>query len=290
MKVSANWPVAVTQRVDIRGNPRAVSGAIEVNDEPNYLPIAAPPAAVLSALREAKIEVVQQPLALPKPKTGEAGADVPNLPDFVAVTENPAAAFTVDLRPYANMGFFDDKAGDGKGGWADEGPLNSWGEFPTGQQTFYGVPFDVIDPATNGGKSIITLRGKSVTPTLPLQVQNIALGRQKVRNLYFLQAAAWGKPGNIGKYVVHYAAGQSVEIPLSVPDNTNNWWGGYQQGEQSQPIAVRVTQTKSGDAAWRYARVFEWQNPRRDVPLVSLDFVSAGGAQTPILLAVSGVR
>jgi hypothetical protein len=291
VRVEAAWPAPPDQAIDLFGNARPPLDPMAVTEEPCYLSLPAPAEAVLAALRSANLTVVKAPVALAATAPGgEQPPAVPKLPDYAAPAENPAGVFTVDLRPFANMALFDDQPGDGKGGWADEGPLNSLHSMPTGRQTFYGVPFDVIAPAANGGKAIITLRGRNVTPTLPAQVTGIPLGGQRVRNLYFLHAAAWGTPGTIGRYVIHYADGQTVELPLVIGQNTHNWWNGYAEGEAARPVPIRVTETVDGKPAWRYVRVWEWANPRGNVPLVSLDFVSAGGAQTPILVGVTGVR
>ena len=47
-----------------------------------------------------------------------------------------ADSFPVDFSSVANMGFADAAAGDGKGGWTDQGPENDLSMFPTGNQVF----------------------------------------------------------------------------------------------------------------------------------------------------------
>ena len=160
---------------------------------------------------------------------------------------------------------------------------------PLGRQTFYGVPFQVLDPTTNGGRAIVTLRGANATPQLPEKVEGIPVGN-RVRCLYFLHTAAWGNPGEPGKYVVRYEDGQTLDVPLRIPGNTHNWWNGYDPSEESRPVPVRVTETGTGKPAWRYLRVWQWDNPRKDVAILSLDVVSNAGPSTPILIAVTGVR
>ena len=290
VRVEGRWPGKRERVVDLMGNERPAPDAIEVDETPSYLHVAAPAEAVLRALKSVRVTVIREPVPVPQSVAADQGHGVPSLPDYVAPAENPAGVFTVDLRAFANMAFADEKAGDGVGGWADEGPLNCLHSMPTGRQRFYGVPFDVVDPAKNGGKAVLTLKGRNVTPNLPAQIAGIPLGGRPVRCLYFLHAAAWGTPGTLGKYVVHYADGGAVEVPLTIGENTQNWWNGYAEGEQSRPVPVRVTETLDGKPAWRFVRVWEWQNPRRDVPVATLEFVSAAGPQTPILLAVTGVR
>jgi len=273
---------------DLMGNERQLKSPVPVGEDPCYVRTSLPSAKLREILESSKISVVKEPEPLKEiAVAGEEKPAVPKLPNFVAPMESPTSLFTVDLRPYCNMGFADEKAGDGKGGWADEGPMNDMRDMPTGRQVFYGVPFDVVNPESNGGKSIITLKGIT-TGSLPEKV-TIKMPPRKCRNLYFLHAAGWGSPGEIGKYVVHYADGTSDEIPISIPSNCNNWWLGYDKEELSKPVPVRVTNTATGKPAWRYLRVFEWQAKSWDAEIISIDFISKGGPQVPILVGISGV-
>ena len=185
------------------------------------------------------------------------------------------------------MDFMDDDPGNGKGGWSDEGQLNDLRDFKTGKRKLHGVTFDVIDPKQNNGKAIITLYGAATTVKMPDAVKNIPVNR-KARCLYFLHAAAWGVPGNIGEYVVNFTDGTSETIVINIPQNNNNWWSGYDKKELSRPVPVQVTNTATGKTAWRYLRVFEWEN-RTGKMVKSIDFLSLKNSQTPILIAISGV-
>ncbi|MDR3709758.1 MAG: hypothetical protein P4L33_15795 [Capsulimonadaceae bacterium] len=288
IRIHAQWPGKVTRMIDMMGNDEVTSQTPAVTDEPSYARVDAPAESVMTVLKSAVIDVLCPPVApLPKPLDDAANVG-PTQRDYAAALENPRGAFTVDLREQANMGFFDEKAGDGKGGWSDEGPLNCLATMPVGRQTFFGVPFEIIDPATNGARSIITLRGTSVTPTFPDSANAIRIGR-KVRVLYFLHACSWDAKGEIAHYAIHYADGTLENVPVRTQYNCANWWLGYQQGEESRPVAVRVTSTADGKPAWRYVRVWEWQNPHPEISITSLDFVSDKTAATPILIAISGV-
>ncbi len=276
----------VTKLIDLMGNERKTGTPVVVTDEPFFFNDTATTEKLKSALEKAKLTIVKEPVKLPTLAAGEEKPAVPVLPNFVAPMESPASVFQIDLKPFCTMAFADDKAGDGKGGWADEGPMNDMRDMPLGRQIFYGVPFDIIDPASNNGKSIITLKGVT-TQTLPEKVE-IKVPSKKCRALYFLHSAGWGSPGDIGKYVVRYADGSSVDVPVKITENCNNWWFGYDHEEVSRPVPVRVTNTSTGKPAWRYPRVFEWQN-RKDQAIVGIDFISKGGPQVPILIAITGV-
>ena len=289
LSAEVKWPGQVERIVDIMGNAQTPEPILRVTDEPGYVHVAATASDIRSALTEAKITVLQEPEPLPEqPATAEDKPDVPPLPDFVAPAENPAGAFFVDLKPHCNMGFADDRAGDGKGGWADEGRFNDMRDFPTGRRTYCGVPFDIIDPTTNGGRSIVTLRGTNVTPGMPERVA-VAMEPRRVRYLYFLHAAAWGHDGTIGRYVIRYDDGTTAEAANEIPRTNGNWWTGHSPGEESHPVPVRVSTTAAGRPAWRYVRVYQWENPKPGGRVTGIEVISAGGGQTPILIAITGV-
>ena len=61
-------------------------------------------------------------------------------------------ATPLDIRPVANMGFRDETEGDRMGGWTDQGD-NDIRMLPTGPVRFATIPFRIVEPETNGGKS-----------------------------------------------------------------------------------------------------------------------------------------
>ena len=92
---------------------------------------------------------------------------------------------TIDLRKTVNRAFADETAWDGKGGWTDQGPINL-GTLPIGRQVFAGVPFDVIDPATNGGKSMVVISNRPEQKNVASEV--ILPFGHKAKILTFLHA------------------------------------------------------------------------------------------------------
>jgi hypothetical protein len=286
LKLACDWPGKLERAINLMGNQISVDPAnIAITDEPVYLHIDAPAEAVAAALRKAALELVKAPLVV-EMHDGPDQPKVPVLPDYVAPGEKPSANFTVDLRAVCTMGFADPVAGDQQGGWSDEGPFNDLRDFKTGKRSFYGVDFDILDPAANHGKSILTMFGNSITPKMPKSV-TIPLNR-KVRTLYFLHAAAWGAPGDIAEYVLHYADGTTQSMTVNIPKHCNNWWNSFDPKEESRPVPVQVTNTSTGKPAWRYLRVFEVESFKNDVPVKSIELISAGGSQTPIIVAISG--
>jgi beta-galactosidase len=137
--------------------------------------------------------------------------------------------FHVDLKPHATRSYYDEIAGDGKGGWNDQG-INDMrfflinhtglaqgmdvgtGEFPA-SVVFAGRPFTPIDPKKNNNRAVVMLRGKEHDAASPERVTGISVN-QKAHRLWFLHTSMWSgnKVGEeLGRYVVRYADGtQSV--------------------------------------------------------------------------------
>ena len=147
----------------------------------------------------------------------------------------------------------------------------------------------IIAPENNRGKAVITLQAFNLTPSMPSFVGPIPVER-KVRNLYFLHAAAYGYPGDIGEYIMTYTDDSTVAMKMSIPENCNNWWVGYTTGEKSRPVPIEVSNTITGKPAWRYLRVAEWQNPHPEKIIRSISIKSFNSSQTPIILAISGTE
>ncbi|MPM60832.1 hypothetical protein SDC9_107686 [bioreactor metagenome] len=178
------------------------------------------------------------------------------------------------------MGFRDEIADDGKGGWFDQGE-NDFALMPLGTITAAGVPFRVIDPAANGGRSVIILRGQS-RPGFPAEVRGLPVNR-KADRLYFLHTCGWNpKPGErVLSYFVHYEDGTKEEIPIHNGNEISGWWGGL---ADSAKIAVESSNPFcSSIRLYCYC----WQNPHPEKPIRSLDAVSASGAGVPAIVAVT---
>ncbi len=131
----------------------------------------------------------------------------------------------VDLRSVTNRAWADDVAGDGKGGWSDQGPSNDMSCMNTyGIQTMYGINFDIINPKENNGTSCIMLKGMGDTY---LQTDVTIPVNAKAKGIYFLHTAPWAsdKFTDIGTYTIVFADGSEDVIKVSDGDNVFNWWG-----------------------------------------------------------------
>ena len=185
---------------------------------------------------------------------------------------------TIDLRSFCNRGFGDARAGDGKGGWTDQGPDNSLHRVPWGVHNLIGVPCDLIRFDENNNKTCIVLNSKSQKGKLPTEVQDIPVGG-KVRALYFFHTTAWSKEKLGMTYRIHYASGKTVDVPVMIGKDVDDWWISHHK-----KVAEKV--------AWKnnLKRGFycmEWLNPTPDDDVVSLDIVSPNSKVVPIVIGIT---
>lgn len=135
----------------------------------------------------------------------------------------PFEVYPFNLRSFANMGFADDIAKDGKGGWTDEGGDNDFRAMKVGNQRLVNMDFDIIDPEKNNGRSCLVF-ANSFAPKMAEKV--ILNGENKKFNyLYLIHSAAWVIKDKIaGKIIVQYSDGSEKVIEVKVGKDVGNWW------------------------------------------------------------------
>ncbi|MFA5257576.1 MAG: cellulase family glycosylhydrolase, partial [Opitutales bacterium] len=134
-------------------------------------------------------------------------------------------SYFLDLAPAANMGFADEVEGDKKGGWTDQGPAKDLSGFKPGPFSFSDVSFKIVDPAANGGRSIIMLAGgdrQYFPQSATVQAKNGANGKY----LYLLHSSGWMPPKGttIGTMDVLFADGSTQRIEVKAGVDVNDWW------------------------------------------------------------------
>jgi len=214
----------------------------------------------------------------------------------VAAPTAGAEPFFVDLAPVANTAREDDGiAGNGKGGWADEG-VNDMFIYPpvaTGAVVRNGYRFFLIDPAASNGRDLLLLKGSTRITGKPASA-TVAVPSVRARYLYVLQNAvgsAAGQPANyrVATYTVTFADGTTAEIPVRDGIEIRQWWAGQwwdNSGRASWPIFMGQNfysmKWKKCIGIW----AMQWENPSPDKPIASLTFRSEGHA-APAIWAVT---
>ncbi len=188
--------------------------------------------------------------------------------------------FAVDISKAATMGFRDEKKDDHRGGWTDQGDMD-FREFPTGNHVYAGVPFTIVEPSRNNGKSCIVLNGGGIK-FLSSDSTIIPVGR-KVKNLYFLHTAAWaGGEGSFFDYVIAYSDSTTEKFTVKGKKECADWVG-------NEPI-------ENGVIAWEGkingipigAYAVRWQNQKPEKAIASIQVANPYGKVTPIVLAITG--
>ncbi len=213
-----------------------------------------------------------------------------NLGATVALKKETAWDYSfVDLAKSANMGYVDEYADDGKGGWLDMGRadlcfflINHTGlsngvgapvavpPFP-GQYRFLGVPFRLTAPKKNNGKAIVALRGRDHSIKLPDKAAGIAVNH-KAEQIWFLHSATYvpKKRGIvIARYVFRYADGSRAEFPVRSGIEVGDWCG------PSRQKAAQVAWTgrnRVGLTVGLY--LTSWKNPHPDKVITNIDVVA----------------
>ena len=226
--------------------------------------------------------------------------------DVKIEAEPEYAYFHVDLRPYVNMGYYDPLAGDGKGGWTDQGTndmrfflINHTGRaggiegapevatepWPE-MARLGGRPFWLVDPTKGEHKGVITLRGGDHCPTLPGAVKGIRVG-QRADRLWFLHAACWAiadkEHTEIGRYVIHYQDGTTATMPLRYGLELQDWWNPGPlprstvawtgKNLMTSPIGIYMT---------------PWDNPNPEQRIDTIDLVGNLTSTQIVLLGITG--
>ena len=205
-----------------------------------------------------------------------------------SVIAGAGLAYTpIDLSKAANQyrderGWFGDKE-------------TTFAALPTGKQKFAGVVYDIYDFKTSPVPTAVMLGANGVPNNLPDHISGIAVNR-KADALFFLQAARMDSPRSeqerrenrkfeLARYVIHYADGQTVSVPIYAEIDIDS----YRQAAPQSLRGAQIAWTKpygNGQTAVAYAK--QWNNPRPGVEISSLDFqYGADRRGVPALLAVT---
>ena len=200
-------------------------------------------------------------------------------------------ATMIDLKPYLNTALTDSPA-------SPVGNLDdNMAELPSGKNVFAGVPFDV--------KGCIQLNGAVMSlfkKNYPNQVGPIGINRTcaKIHLLHGSNAIlSRDFDRSVAKLVLHYADGSTSEIFVVAGKHLFDWWAPL----FTTGVDPRFLQTAPGtERAWTGSNPYikanqpdeslvlyksTFDNPRPDVKLVSLDYVSTMTEAAPFLVGLT---
>ena len=130
----------------------------------------------------------------------------------------------LNLAPFANMGFADPAAGDGKGGWTDQGPEKDASGFRFQNRNFAGIPFGIIPPNRNKGKSVLVFRSPYFKNGMDTALLNLDTTETKGRWLYLLHTLGYGKGNKLfGVIEINGKNGKKQILELRAGKDAGNW-------------------------------------------------------------------
>jgi hypothetical protein len=183
----------------------------------------------------------------------------------------------IDLTPYYNAALAQT--------WHPSTVSNSLDVLPCGLLQMGDVTFDV--------RGIVQLAGRRLTSAgaqYPQEITGIKID-QPCRVLHFLHACGWSAPDGttIGSYIVHYDRAGKQLIPIVYGQDVRDW-------NASNDSSTRVERGKivwnNINRARRPVRLFRttWVNPRPEIRIATLDYVSNLSDAAPFLLAITAER
>ena len=157
---------------------------------------------------------------------------------------------------------------------------HTFADLPSGTHRFAGALYNIYDFPTSPVPTVIMLGGNNVPGSLPSEVTGIPVNR-KVDALFFLQAAridarrsqadiAKGVKHEMADYIVHYADGQNLKIPIYSEIDVENY---LQKEVTSVPGAQIGWYAKYPDGSYAAAYSMQWNNPRPEEPISTIDLV-----------------
>jgi hypothetical protein len=190
------------------------------------------------------------------------------------------AGVLLDLRAAATRSHVDQ---DGRG-WIGKGPEFDLRALSPGRRRLGNILFEILDPAQNGGRSVVLLRGaREELRRLPLRVR-IPVGRRAAA-VAFLHTTPFAAPRfgqEVGAYVIRYADGTQETIPLLFKRNIGSWLDEPVSMEQQVAWSGR---TRSGLEV--RLSLLVWANPHPAKTIAAVEATTRGADATPALFAVT---
>jgi beta-galactosidase len=168
---------------------------------------------------------------------------------------------------------------------------------PPGQHVFAGITYNIYEMPTSPVPQVLMLGGNGVPGHLPPHIKDIPVNT-KADALFFLHTARLDRRPNdrereqrkrfeLCKYVIHYADGQTAELPVYAERDIDHFVQREPQALPSASLAWTAQFDGSDDNAAVYAR--QWNNPRPTVVIQSVDLLPGQDpdAGVPALIALT---
>jgi len=205
-------------------------------------------------------------IALPRVMFGAAAVGTKIKISSIMV-EEITPAIPVSLAGVANMGFVDASAGDGRGGWSDQGPGNDMRDFNPQQKSFRGIPMSIVDPQQNNGKAVITFNCPQFSSG-PKEIKVAVKPGTHGKYLYLLHSMCWapGKGSSVGTIAVQTTDGNVKEYSVVSGKDIRDWWN-------PQPAENALIAFESGN---RGIYLSKFELPGKEIGQITLKTTGQG--------------
>jgi len=151
-------------------------------------------------------------------------------------------------------------------------PLLAW--LPLGRTNLAGIDFDL--------RGTVQLVG-DFFDAFPQEMPGIQIA-QKCRYLHFLHSSLGiaTESSSIGAYRVHYTDGESLDIPIRYGEDLRSR---LRENDPRATSAATDLMSTDGSRIRYYKRT--WENPRPNVSIASIDFISNKTGAAPFLIAIT---
>ena len=191
-----------------------------------------------------------------------------------------------DLAGLFNRPLADEVDNDGKGGWTDQGPLMDMRNLQAGGYTWNDVAFHVA----KGNACFIMKNKHRPSENLPQGGKVDLKGKAQV--LAFLHSGGWiDRDAEQAAYIIHYADGDKVEIPVIGGKNILDWTTPPDQANEVKydpALGLILPATSVASPQFVHVTVWMvlWKNPHPDKEIAQLE-VKGKNEGIPGLIGVS---
>ena len=197
----------------------------------------------------------------------------------------------LDLSKAANRSLADDVAGDGRGGWTDEGPDKDMRRLRTGDRVIGGMPFRIA----SGPRAVVAVQANPAPGSDVVREATIPVGR-KMEALYVLHASAFlrAERAMCFEIIVKYKDGSTASCQFwPFPDCVVDWqaepvrdFGQFQDNPfTTAALSVKVGSRGKG-TLYRTERILD--RAKHDVPVESIT-VRGGENGLALVLALTAI-
>lgn len=164
----------------------------------------------------------------------------------------------------------------------------------TGKLILYGIPFYIINPEKNNGKSCIML-GSDKFPNFPKEVK-IPIN-EKLNYLFFLHACAYVKWGDGREYRIIYEDGSKMSIPVVAigpsafgqDENIQDWFfNSVIRNPYVKEVPVPFVENPVSLNDLKYIYILYWKNPYSEKLIKEIQLISGTGPTTLFIFAITG--